>query len=341
MEGRRRFHWRAMVLAAGVLLAGFFVFAHASFEREKIQLKSTPREISENLTQALDTLGREEVYRQLKEAYGGSDFRTQHIAAHIFGELLFEREGVDGYAVCDSAYSFGCFHGFSERAIQEKGLGVLTEIDTFCINRYGLSRQDCQHGLGHGILEYFGSNRIVEALDVCRSLTWQEQLFGCVGGVFMEYNFPVLIGEDSAEVSVRPHQNDHPYDPCPTLPENYRPACYYEIPQWWDNVYGKDYQTMGELCHAIRSPEERKSCYRGFGNVLAPSTNYTSEIASRACASLPFDGRSLCATEAALSFLAGGRNVAEALIVCGILEGNAFTECRAIVQEKDHADSLR
>ncbi len=237
-------------------------------------------------------------YKELLKVYANEHFGTQHTTAHIFGEILFEKEGLPGFAVCDGSFSFGCYHGFVRSAILKHGTEVLTTIDESCVERYGSSHQSCQHGLGHAILEYVGYKKLSDALDLCANLRWQEPLYGCSSGVFMEYNFPVPA---SGAQTMIPRDSDpsYPYAPCPNVPARWRQSCYYELGQWLEKVYANNYEAIGQLCQALLTNDERRVCFRGIGNVIAPSSNYQADKTQAACRRMPTtEGVEACLEEA-------------------------------------------
>lgn len=248
------------------------------------------------------TVGAAAAYGEFKQAYRARHFSDQHIAAHILGELIYEAEGIEGVAVCDGSFSFGCYHSFFARAVAEEGTGVLTDLDQACIAAHGVFGVGCQHGIGHGLVEYLGTDRIVEALEFCGALRWQEPLLGCQSGVFMEYNFPLVIGK-TASITRRPYDPDRIYEPCLSVPERFRKACYYEIGQWW--AKWNDVKAIGAICSGVGNREERETCFFGIGNVVAPSNDYDVKRTLQACDAMPDKESELwCRAGASWSFFA-------------------------------------
>ena len=258
----------------------------------------------------IDTVGAPHAYEEFKAAYQNGNFGTQHVIAHIFGEILYDKEGIDGLAICDTTFAFGCYHSFFGKALSEHGSTVASELDRVCVSRFGPLGTGCMHGIGHGLMEYFGPTRLVEALEGCLYTTQVKELLGCTSGVFMEHNSPTVFGSDIPPTpSVRTINSVNPYEPCNTIvPEQFKRSCYYEIAAWWDRVSEINLEEIGILCEEIPGAQYRESCYLGFGNITAPKNNYNVERTITTCKLMPTrNGELLCRAGAAWSFWADPR----------------------------------
>lgn len=231
----------------------------------------------------ISVLPPEEAYGEIKDEYRDESYSSQHLAAHYFGEALFEKLGKEGVLVCDEAFGFGCYHGLFIKAISEEGIEAAEELDKVCVEKHGVNGLGCPHGIGHGLGEYMGSDNLLSQLEVCSDLTWKGRLFGCQGGVFMEHNFPTVIGESTASFTVRKLEGENYYEPCSFLPEKFKSACYFEQASWWREVLSEDYQKMGELCSTINDNLQREDCFRGIGNTAAETSRYDIESVYEAC----------------------------------------------------------
>lgn len=264
-----------------------------------------PENIRGYVEERIEELGPEAAYRKIKRVYESKDYSSQHLAAHYFGESLFDAIGKKGVLICDNAFGFGCYHGLFIKAISEGGIEAAKELDEVCVERYGVSGLGCPHGIGHGLGEYLGSNNLLSQLEVCDELTWQGRLFGCKGGVFMEYNFPTVIGESTASFSVRGSGDNDYHEPCRSLPERYRNACYFEQASWWREVLNEDYEKMGLLCQEINDSLQKEDCFRGIGNTAAETNHYDINEALEACKKMPSqDEKILCRAGASWAFFA-------------------------------------
>jgi hypothetical protein len=235
----------------------------------------------------IDEIGGVPAYEQLKNAYQSLDIRKQHTLAHIFGELLYEKIGTEGVAICDDTFEFGCYHAIFSSAIIQEGTDIISQLDRACIKTWGNTWFVCQHGIGHGILSFLGPNRLNEALDMCSTLT-QIKFGGCVSGVFMEYNFPV-VDASNFNFDPRPLESGDIYEPCSTIPEQFRENCYFTQPQWWIRIFPDDYAKVGTLCYALDNQSLQDMCFYGTGYYGLLRSKYKYDEAYEYCKEMPID----------------------------------------------------
>lgn len=240
----------------------------------------------------IDKEGAENTYQYFKKENMKEVYGKRHLNAHIFGELLFQKMGPDGMAICDTTFTFGCYHGVILYAIASQGSAILPTLNTICIKKNGPSETGCRHGIGHGILDYLGSNKIIDALNLCNTFQ-TTALFGCTQGVFMEYNNPAIF-EDGTMVksSTRVLNPEKPMEPCTSVPELYRPSCYFEIGEWWDEVFHKDYKKLGDLCGLLDNVDENAACFLGIGRSIGEMNNYDPSLV-KICDQMPGETESL------------------------------------------------
>lgn len=276
----------------------------------------------------IEKAGAKEAYGSFVEEYQDKDFSRQHMGAHILGELLYKKEGLSGISVCDSSFSFGCYHSLFGAAIGEEGLDVVAEIDEACLDAYGPLGLGCQHGIGHGLGEYLGSKKLVDQLQACAKLSWKAPLLGCASGVFMEYNFPTLVGESKASTQVRSLDQDDPYEPCSSLPKEFRRACYWELASWWEQVFARDYKEIGKLCQNISNVAERQDCFRGLGASIGGTSDFNPSQAKAVCDLMPNqEARVYCRAGASWIFWAMPGQRDKSLLLCDDLSGNLRNTC--------------
>jgi hypothetical protein len=329
----------------GVVIA--FLYLPKKPNSETITLKGQTLDLPINVSQernkweqAIDQFGPNQAWDQFKNEYKNEHFGTQHSAAHIFGEALFDTVGVEGVATCDNSFAFGCYHSFFAQAISYLGPDSLVDLDQACIDRYGPLGLGCQHGIGHGLVEYYGQNNLIAALDACHSLSWKGELFGCSGGVFMEHNFPTVVGGNTATSQLREADPNNLYQPCIDLPDKYKPACYYELGQWWDKIFDHNFQEIGKLCQTIDDPHLTQVCYQGIGNVAGPSSDYNVSLTIANCKKMPTkEGEVLCRAGASWSFTASQDYKNMAPQVCEGMNQDDQSQCATesnLVKESDY-----
>ncbi|MBI3335616.1 MAG: hypothetical protein HY001_03915 [Candidatus Portnoybacteria bacterium] len=302
----------------GVFVLGlfFFYFRDIPFPLPYPAKESPPLAISETekfiwdkereqWDQYIQRVGVLKAYEDMITVYRSKNAQVQHLAAHIFGELLYDKMGIKGISVCDGSFGFGCYHTFFSRALSNHGIEIISALDEACVEKFGPLGLGCPHGIGHGLGEYMGQARLVDQLNVCATLNWQGPVSGCQGGVFMEYNFPILIDGTDIIPTRRPFRADDPYAPCNRVPERFRRACYFEQGEWWARVLAEDYGRIGGLCAGITNRNEYIDCFRGLGSAIGPLSQYNIENSIKSCTLMPsVEEEVLCRAGASWSFFA-------------------------------------
>jgi len=282
----------------------------------------------------IDTLGAENAYELFKETFKNESPNTQHLMAHIFGGTLYQMLGRSGLSVCDSSFSFGCYHEFLGQAIHAESLRVAYDLNKECIDSLGSAALSCQHGIGHGIQTYLGyePEDLLAAVNYCHNLPYNDPIGGCYGGIFMEYNMRTMLSLDN--VPVRKRADDNLHDPCDALPDYALPACYYWQPQWWDAVIDGDtaeqrFEAMGVLCAGLEGEELQRECFEGVGNIAGESAGYVPSRTIVLCkkASDSDQHELYCRSDAANSYSVIPSEREKAVAVCDGLEGDYREYC--------------
>ncbi len=298
--------------ASVLLILCLFVVGHKPAPSAPLSIP----ELREGIDVSIHTLGPERAYSAFKKEYQGEDANTLHTYAHLFGEELYAIGGLSGVAACDSDFSFGCFHGFFTKAVAAEGLDVVPRLDDACRDTSAERHLPCQHGIGHGILEYVGHASAIPALEACRRIPNLDPIGGCASGVFMEYNVPAVLTEDGMfEVEPRPLDSAAPYDLCPSLSQDFQRSCFHELPQWWEEVYGMDFERLGQLCSVIPDEENRYACVSGLGSVIAITTVFDVSKTAAACDALS-DSVAACRVSAAWAVHNNNGNQEGARVLC-------------------------
>ncbi len=250
-------------------------------------------------------------YEELKNAYQNN--YNQHVVGHIFGDLVYEKDGVKGIEICDTALYWGCYHAITSSAIADKGLQAIHDLDKICKQKTSVSAI-CAHGIGHGLVDYFGPSHLLTALESCELIEGDES---CFTGVFMQYNFPTDSEKEGLDVQVRPFIAGQEYSPCGDFPEKYDQSCYAELPRWWDRVFSSDFQKMGLYCSSIKDKKRSDSCFAGIGGMVSLLADPSLEKTLSTCQKLPNSfGQNTCLVFASLGFASDMYNQDKALPVC-------------------------
>lgn len=266
--------------------------------------------------------GAKAAYAEFKDTYADEPFAVQHSAAHAFGAALYQEEGLGGLAVCDPAFAYGCYHSLFGYAFAEAGsIAIVEELDAVCVDRYGETDTGCQHGIGHGLMEFLGPGQLSEALEACAMTTQPTPLYGCTSGVFMEFNNPLLFTDDGPRTQLRPISDDTLHSPCDRVASRFQESCYHEISLWWRHAYSADHAILGGLCaDAVGGASSRRACYLGLGNLIASSAEYRADAVLEACATMPDSvGDVLCRVGAVTRLKGTGSDDAAAEQVCATL----------------------
>ena len=292
-----RFSKRQLVVAISILfivLASFFIFSKQK-ELADIPFDVGTKAYRDFWINRVSSVGAHDAYEEFKHINALSDAGSQHLASHVIGNVLYEKEGANGVTVCDASFGFGCFHGFFGVALASEGVSAIKELDEACVDRFGELGTGCTHGIGHGILEYYGHERIHDALAICDDTTQLVSILGCTSGVFMEYNTPLFETEDGGLVTLpREFDSLNAYGPCGSVSEKYKQSCYFELGSWWELSLGKDWEKMEALCSALSNTENFKFCMLGVGHTIGNRVNYEVSEIGDACDAMGRDQRLYC-----------------------------------------------
>lgn len=260
----RRFILPLVVLALVLLAAGGYFALHQSPKNALRDQAYWTKKIHADPKAA---------YREFVSYNASANPTSQHFNAHLIGELLYEDLGIDGIALCDASFGFGCYHGFFGRAISEGGEARVKELDRACVDAFGPYGAGCQHGIGHGVLEYVGYGNLADALKLCGETTSFSPLLGCTSGVFMEYNSPLVGAAESLSSGNRAIDPARPYEPCDAVEAKYRPVCYQQLGAWVAPFAPFSTNSVQKLCGGL-SGENRTNCFVGAGEAYAFAGQY-------------------------------------------------------------------
>lgn len=302
-------------------------------KQDKKSILHTPPSVNKNFTPLekekwhlyMKYVGSQKSYNQFKKTYDSLPLSTQHAAIHSIGELLYEKNGIDGVTICDDSFSYGCFHGFFGAAIQDTGLTKLKEMDEACIKRFGKGGVGCQHGIGHGLMAYMGSKNLIKALEACDILNEHRALGGCKNGVFMEYNFNTI--SHTKPMKVRKLDTTSPYAPCDELPDSYQNSCYYSQPQWWNSVYNQDYKKIGTLCQKL-TEEQKEICFLATGSMAGQATSYNAQETLKKCNAISSVYENmLCKAGATWIYKAAKQHIEYSSLFCDSVPSYLYKTC--------------
>ncbi len=211
----------------------------------------------------LKRVGPERAYESFKEIYKVSVYPIRHSMMHVLGDVLYENLGIEGFAVCDDAFGYGCYHQLYIAAFEREGSDVLPRFAELCLSKSGREQSFCVQGIGHGALEanVNSEDGLRKAIAACDSISGvlRNSLPVCLEGVFMQYYNP-----DRESETARPFDPVHPSRICDIVPEKFRFHCYLSIARWWLSASNHDYKLAGRLCAQV-PVSFQPPCYRGIG----------------------------------------------------------------------------
>ena len=277
-------------------------------------------------TNRIHEIGGTRAYQEFVDSVSHMSASNQHGLAHAFGGALYHAVGLAGITVCDSRFSYGCYHQFVGDAIATEGLGVIDQVNALCSTNMATG---CKHGVGHGILGYLGytPTDLKKAVAECSAVGTSGSLQGCLGGVFMEYNMRTLASSDARE------DTSDLYAPCDSYSGVAAQSCYLYQPQWWwvehfgpsTSTVPESFRRMGKLCDQLSS-NLRPVCYEGIGLMVPPNAAYTIDQSIALCALYSGADNARCVDGAVIVF-EGTEHDNEAMSMCRSLKNEGVDTC--------------
>lgn len=320
MKPRPRYSYIGIALAA---LVGGWLILHAIHSQEVLKDPAAARAY---LAQEIVRQGPAKAYASFVAKNHTLPREDQHFSAHLMGEVLYAAGGVESIAICDSQFGFGCYHGLFGRAIAEGGVERIKELDDACVEAFGAFGTGCQHGIGHGILEYTGHDDISRALQLCGDTTQLVPLLGCTSGVFMEYNTPLAGDPESLAPQIRSFDALRPYEPCDEIDSAFQASCYYELGQWFIDTVSDETHDISSFCGALQG-EARHHCYLGIGSSVAITVEYEPGQTVALCERFAAEDALMCRAGAAWMFYANPEHRMHSKSICAYEDGERSARC--------------
>ncbi|MEJ0021799.1 MAG: hypothetical protein WDN47_04470 [Candidatus Doudnabacteria bacterium] len=317
------------LFAAGI---GIALLSSKSIRQQAVSLGLPPIDQFRNLNyqDQLDLIKRAaeadpvKTWTYVKSAFliNGQQAENAHEFAHLVGNGMYSKYGLDGITNCDETFGFGCFHGVSQELLEQKGVSVVKEIQSRCIQIFPPDKTQnyngCIHGMGHGLLtwEHF---QVGKALLDCDNLDQLYQNY-CYDGVFMEH------ASDLAQNEFDPA---HSWQFCSALADKYHYNCARYQSQVFLTRFGIDIPKIGAYC--AQAPDEISSstCSESLGYYITDMNLGKLPQILRSCSQIKGDGSYHCiigaSREVAFQTYVGWQETAEAL--CESLPANWKNQC--------------
>lgn len=279
-------------------------------------------------------------YANLAEDLSDRPSEERHRRAHIFGESLYQLLGFNGVSVCDEQFTYGCLHELTAQSLYAHGMGALSDLVGVCKSLEPDKRNECEHGLGHGILAYYGYSlsNVEKSLQHCSAFSdaFTDVVGGCNGGVFMEFNLQAMKGD-----GVQPREVIHNdlFYPCRDVDTQYSLSCIYKLPQWWDALYSElntpqRYPKLATLCSTLGvTTREQHVCYAGIG-VVAFGVSTLPEKIEAACTSMQPNDEAVYACLANAAYRYRMIDESKSSLLCNSLSGYQLSACISAANKK-------
>ena len=252
----------------------------------------------------------------------GQQISNAHEFGHIVGNAIYSEYGFKGIKNCDPSFSFSCYHGVTEKLLQEKGVFEIGEIQKECIDILPSARDhtNCIHGAGHGLYLSVGED-LRQALVECDRFDDQYRRF-CYDGVFME------------NASASPSSSFDPKDPwkfCTDLDEKYHRNCArYQAQVFLTSAGSVDSEKAGPICLNGPTALLRETCFESLGFYIAQEFRGDPDSVWAACSKMTGEGAAALCTISAAAETVFQRYLdyqKSANQLCGRLNGPNKSEC--------------
>lgn len=218
-------------------------------------------------------VGPQKAYVVLKNHYPSNDVDA-HDFAHVVGLIAYEKEGTKGLGLCDTAYNYGCSHGFIEGFLIKRGIDAVGEIEQSCIELGPIHAPSCLHGIGHGLM-INSSYQLDIALTDCDRLKESSRLY-CWDGAFMER----IAGSMQSAESRMKLTAETLNEPCDIIGEIYKQQCWRnQVTSWLEFFFGNTQKVLSQ-CTKIQN-EFQQICFESVGliNVMNAKENISQLVA--------------------------------------------------------------
>lgn len=293
-----------------------------SFDQAEVdqifQSNSSPQDFAK-LTREI---GLQKAYELIKKKFPNND-AAAHDFAHIIGIVAHDLAGMENLKVCDTAYNYGCYHGFIEAFISKNTVAKVAQIEDGCIALGTVHAPSCLHGIGHGVM-VDSSYNLDAALENCSVLKQTSQIY-CWDGVFMER----IVGsmktqEDKIIMTAKTLQV-----PCNSVKVTYRQQCWRNQVSSWFSFFGAKTKEVGGQCSLIEK-EYQPICFETLGLLTTITFGENSPLLVSSCQVLPQDQISDdCLIGAMKELLFEGKQPNIAAVLCDSVSFANRDLCRA------------
>lgn len=286
-------------------------------------------------------------YRDLLERVGleqgqtmlytsGLPFTGQtHLINHTAGDYAYEKYGTEGIAHCKNYFLGSCYHSAIINTIANEGIAALDETMRECRAAGGASlAAQCAHGIGHGLLAWFGYKKLPKALGACDAFDSRNEqfpLFNCHDGVFMENLWGMHEGgSPSPERWIK--ENDLTY-PCSDsrIRSRWQRGCWSNQPAAIYQITEGDLSAAADVCNKRKTQILKEICFDGLSRQIHPIADGEVQKTLDMCRSImPSGWKNECVISIIRADISsGGRDMAYAL--CAQIDNAAQDRCYRVL----------
>ena len=197
-----------------------------------------------------------------------------HFVSHEIGHASYEMtqdvtkslHGMDG-TMCRGGYFHGVLASYFHN-IRESGADFPDSYQTICDDLIGSSNyQDCVHGLGHGLVHYFG-DELNNSIESCHELSFYQDVI-CTNGVMMQYTDDVMTINGISKETLSGMCDSN------TLQGIDYVDCSMSIGNTLAFFTDHNLEKGKELCNLIEDEDSRNYCVKGLELEIQESEKQT------------------------------------------------------------------
>ena len=274
----------------------------------------------------IERVGPEEAQELLYRSGFPFDGET-HLLNHVSGDYLYETRGVGGILSCKDYFLSSCYHGLILRTVADRGMDGLDAIMATCREKGQPVAAQCAHGIGHGLVAWYGYRELPRAAGGCDALATRDDwfpTFNCYDGVFMENLWGTHEGAPSPDRWIDEGDNLFPCND-PRIKEEWRVGCWANQGSALYQRFRGDIERVSAVCLTL-PPTLERSCFDSLARQIHPVANGDIDRVFQLCRRIPQPWDDFCLTTvAAAEFSVGGRETP--FQICARITPNGRRDC--------------
>ena len=196
-----------------------------------------------------------------------------HFVSHEIGHVAFTERpnvvenliGMDG-GMCRGGYFHGVLAAYFHE-VQENSNALPSDYKEICNDLIGTSSyQDCVHGLGHGLVHYFGTD-LPSSLERCHDMSFYQNTL-CVGGVMMQYTDNALTRQGISEDILSDLCKESELDEVDFIECNVSTGITLAF------FTDHNFEEGSEMCKLIEHKQSQEYCIAGLQTEIQDSEKY-------------------------------------------------------------------